>query len=40
MRWHFNTDLMLMTVTELYSNIIINSVLEEKNKIMLKNLFS
>lgn len=29
-----------MTVTELYSNIIINSVLEENNKIMLKNLFS
>lgn len=31
---------MLMTVTEMYSNIIINSVLEEKTKIMLNNMYS
>lgn len=31
---------MLMTVTEMYSNIIINSVLEEKTKITLNDLSS
>ena len=39
MRWHLNTDLMLI-VTETYSTMIINRVLEEKTKIMLNNLSS
>lgn len=40
MRWHFHTDLMLVTATEMYSNTVINSVLEEKTKIMPHNLSS
>ena len=39
MRWHFSTDLMLI-VTETYSTMIINGVLEEKTEIMLNNLSS